>query len=216
MDFLINQGGKSLSRMTMKERAASHCLPERLRVVDIAALSFPEQKNKQAILRAELERLCEVEEIKHSIETVGACFTLTGGSGPNKQIGTTDFYLIHRDALKAYLQRQKQWPVDGLLANWWPDETQAAPQQLPEVEAVSQSKGRKRKDMLTVAIEAAIVRLKKKPSFDELWSYFQSDKDETGNIEDFDDGKITWKDTKGRLHDVPKRSLANRLSRIKS
>lgn len=140
MDFLINQGGKSLSQMTIKERAESQCLPERLRLVDIAALSHPEQKNIQAVLRAELERLCKAEEIKHTVETVGTCYEITTDSGPNKFIGTTEVYWIHRDDLKAYLQRLKQWPVDGLLANWWPDEKQTEQAEAPVVQVVGYSR----------------------------------------------------------------------------
>lgn len=140
MDFLINQGGKSLSRMTVKERAESQCLPERLRVVGIAALSFPEEKNKQAVLRAELKSLCDSGEIKHTVETVGGCYELTTDSGPNKLISMTEVYLIHRDDLKAYLQRLKQWPVDGLLANWWPDEKQTEQAEAPAVECVGYSR----------------------------------------------------------------------------
>ena len=72
-----------------------------------------------------------------------------------------------------------------------------------------------RKDNLSHAINSAIVVLGKKPSLDELWRYIQDDKDESGIIVDFDDAKIVWIDTKGIIHDTPKNTLANRLSRIK-
>lgn len=74
---------------------------------------------------------------------------------------------------------------------------------------------RNRKDNLTRAIEAVIKIFGKKPSFDELWRFFQDDKDETTFIEDYTDTHITWRDTKGKFHDTPKDTLANRLSRIK-
>ena len=74
---------------------------------------------------------------------------------------------------------------------------------------------RTRTDNLKRAIDAAINALGKKPSFDELWQYFQDDKDETDIIEDTTDDKITWVDTKGKLKDIKKTTLANRLSRIK-
>lgn len=73
---------------------------------------------------------------------------------------------------------------------------------------------KKREDNLTKAIKDAIFRMGKKPSLEELWNYFLNDKDETGNIEDYTDIHLTWKDTKGILHDTKKASLANRLSRI--
>ena len=82
--------------------------------------------------------------------------------------------------------------------------------------AKSEKKQRTRKVNLTQAIHAAVNTFKKKPSFDELWQFFQDDKDETGIIEDFTDTHITWKDTKGKLHDTQKSTIANHLSQIKS
>lgn len=78
-----------------------------------------------------------------------------------------------------------------------------------------QNKNSKRKDNLTKAISAAIAEFNKKPSLEELWLYFQKDKDNTGFIVDFSDQKLTWRDTKGNLQDTKKGSVANRLSRIK-
>jgi hypothetical protein len=77
------------------------------------------------------------------------------------------------------------------------------------------SKQRNRQDNLTKAIKAAILQIGKKPSLDELWQYFQDDKDETETIVDYKDTHITWKTTKGALKDIKKETLANRLSRIK-
>lgn len=75
---------------------------------------------------------------------------------------------------------------------------------------------RKRKDNLSKAIESAIKALRGKPSFEDLWQYFLDDKDTTGFIEDYTDNKITWRDTKGKMQDTTKLSLANRLSRVSS
>ena len=75
---------------------------------------------------------------------------------------------------------------------------------------------RTRTDNLTRAINAAIIAIGKKPSLDELWQYFQDDKDETGFIEDYTDTHIIWRDTKGKMKDTQKESLANRLSRVNS
>jgi hypothetical protein len=78
------------------------------------------------------------------------------------------------------------------------------------------NKKRTRKDNLSRAIDAAIQTFDKKPSFDELWQFFQDDKDETGFIEDCTDTHVIWRGTKGKFHDTQKESLANRLSQIKS
>jgi hypothetical protein len=74
------------------------------------------------------------------------------------------------------------------------------------------NKSRTRRTNLSKAIDSAIETLGKKPSFDELWQFFQDDKDTTGNIEDFTDTHITWKDTKGKLHDTKKETIKNQLS----
>ncbi len=86
-----------------------------------------------------------------------------------------------------------------------------------EVEVISMAlpTKRTRRDKLSIAIDAAITSMGKKPSFEELWQYFQNDNDDTGIIEDFTDDKITWKDSKGKLQDIERRTLANRLSKIK-
>ncbi|MDO9160897.1 MAG: hypothetical protein Q8N35_06175 [Methylococcaceae bacterium] len=77
-------------------------------------------------------------------------------------------------------------------------------------------KKRTRKTNLIRAIEAAVKFFPKKPSFDELWQYFQNEKDTTGFIEDYTDTKLTWLDTKGKCHDTKKATIANHLSRLSS
>jgi hypothetical protein len=76
-------------------------------------------------------------------------------------------------------------------------------------------KVRTRKDSLSRAIEAAIINFGRKPSLDELWKYFESDRDETGVIVDYNDTYIMWTDSRGNIHNTQRESLANRLSRIK-
>ena len=81
---------------------------------------------------------------------------------------------------------------------------------------IGNKKPRIRRDNLGRAIEAAVEAIGRKPTLDELWQYFQNDKDTTGFIADYTDIHITWTCTKGKLHDTQKKSIANRLSRIKS
>lgn len=75
---------------------------------------------------------------------------------------------------------------------------------------------RTRTDNLSRAINAAVKDMGRKPSLEQLWQYFQDDRDTTGFIQDYDDQKIVWMDTKGVSQDTPRRSLANRLSRLDS
>jgi hypothetical protein len=76
-------------------------------------------------------------------------------------------------------------------------------------------KTKKRIDNLTKAILAACESFGRKPAFNELWNYFQSDKDKTEIISDYKDTHITWQTTKGKIKDTQKESVANRLSRLK-
>jgi hypothetical protein len=117
-------------------------------------------------------------------------------------------FIIHKDDIKQFLESIEKMPVDGYLANLLTDG--------PEAEVKQKGKKRRtRKDNLSRAIDAAIKDIGKKPSLEELWKYFQDDKDETLFIEDTTDETIVWTDTKGIMHDTHKNTLANRLSRIK-
>ncbi|MDD2801624.1 MAG: hypothetical protein PHE96_09215 [Methylococcales bacterium] len=75
---------------------------------------------------------------------------------------------------------------------------------------------RTRKTNLSRAVDEAIKIFGSKPSFDELWQFFQDDKDRTGFIQDYTDIHIIWIDTKGKLHNTQKETLANHLSRVRS
>jgi hypothetical protein len=112
----------------------------------------------------------------------------------------------------------KKWFTEGFwkeLACWWPDGDLKVTDLWDIGEDNPKKTTRKRTDNLSRAITEAINAIGKKPSLDELWRYFQNDKDKTGFIEDYDDEKIVWIDTKGIMHDTPKDTLANRLSRVK-
>ena len=75
---------------------------------------------------------------------------------------------------------------------------------------------RTRTTNLKRAITQAVTDIGYKPSFEVLWRYFQDDKDKSGFIEDFTDTKLTWRDTKGLMHDTEKETIRNYLSTIKS
>jgi len=77
-------------------------------------------------------------------------------------------------------------------------------------------KQRTRKTNLSRAVDAAIRTFGRKPSLDELWLFFQDDKDATGFVQDNTDTHIIWMDTKGKFHETQKETLANQLARRKS
>ncbi|MDD2723418.1 MAG: hypothetical protein PHH59_05250 [Methylovulum sp.] len=135
---------------------------------------------------------------------------------------------------KQWLINKKDYPLpDGCLLTNWLNQMEAINNLEPNDGVQSQAptnqtttetdnvkggekKTRTRTTNLRRAIVAAVNRFGRKPSFDELWQYFQDDKDDTGYIEDYTDTRITWKDTKGKLHDTNKTTIANQLSQIKS
>ena len=119
---------------------------------------------------------------------------------------TENSLCILSDDIKQYRDQQPQVVKDSDLNN----------QVMAGVKNKSDKTTRTRIDNLNRAINAAIIKIGKKPSLDELWQYFQSDKDETGFIEDYKETHLTWKTTKGKLKDTQKESIANRLSRVKS
>jgi hypothetical protein len=125
---------------------------------------------------------------------------------------------IHNTKFKKFVDGDKKWFPEGFwkeLACWWSDGDLKATDLMGIGEDNQKITPRTRTDNLARAINAAINAIGKKPSLDELWRYFQNDKDKTGFIEDFDDEKIVWRDTKGIIHDTPKDTFANRLSRVK-
>jgi hypothetical protein len=130
-------------------------------------------------------------------------------------------FIIHKDDIKQFLESIEKMPVDGYLANLLTDGPEAEVKEViagKNIQSGTKQKGKKRrtrKDNLSRAIDAAIKDIGKKPSLEELWKYFQDDKDETLFIEDTTDETIVWTDTKGIMHDTHKNTLANRLSRIK-
>jgi hypothetical protein len=52
-----------------------------------------------------------------------------------------DYCAINKDEFKRFLLSQGQWPVAGLLANWWPDEIP-----IDEIQTVAKSKNQQRDD----------------------------------------------------------------------
>ncbi|NJA05599.1 hypothetical protein HC024_07655 [Methylococcaceae bacterium WWC4] len=124
------------------------------------------------------------------------------------------------------LQGVGQWPVNGVLANWWDDSqpTDATGYTLEQVAKSSdeqssqkkQTRRRTRKTNLIRAIESAAATFDSKPSLNELWKYFEDDRDATGFIVDYKEDALTWIDTKGKLKDTKKTTVANHLSKIKA
>jgi type II secretory pathway component HofQ len=109
--------------------------------------------------------------------------------------------------LIAYLDVQQEKETANQEVN-----TEDKPQQ--NLNNKVRKKPEKRQDNLTKAILAACESFGKKPPFEELWQFFQNDKDETGYIADFTDTHLTWCDTRGNMQDTQKESVANRLSRL--
>ena len=107
--------------------------------------------------------------------------------------------------------------VEGLKNNFASSDANTIKQQVEQDRCSNVNLIPKRKDNLRRAIDIVILKYGKKPSLDELWKYLCDlcDRHETEIIVDHTDTHITWMDTKGIYHDIDKRTLANRLSRVR-
>lgn len=223
MDFLIPNGQNTIE----------NTWPDELSIEQIAVRSAPNDIKKQAGIRHGLIDLCKSRTLKFYGSITG--WKYINGKNPYPRATERDYLttqeivrgvipsasgrhcLIHKDNFKSYLQSIGQWPVqDSPLVNWWVGGEPEVAVKQKIIKNDGEKEPRKRKDNLSRAINSAITSLGYKPSFDELWQYFQCDKDESGFIVDFTEDKITWTDTKGKLHDTSKTTLANRLSRVRS
>ncbi|MEA1048577.1 hypothetical protein U5801_01900 [Lamprobacter modestohalophilus] len=74
-----------------------------------------------------------------------------------------------------------------------------------------------REDRLSLAILAAIKslrgRLGREPKADEVFRYLEDDP--TGVVVDSTDDVLTWESENGALHDTKRKTLANRISRLR-
>lgn len=162
---------------------------------------------KEAPLRAEVDdrlmvdvieqRVAELEKVDDNFREYGA---------------DPRFMLVRRDDLRQWLEREGFWPLPAgcLLSNWWPEGT-------AETRTASDKENkakRTRKDRLTRAIEATLDVLGNDASADAVFSHL-AERDTTGIIVDSTAEKIVWEDTKGSLHDTTRKSLANRLTKIR-
>jgi hypothetical protein len=147
MDFLISHSKAALNRLPLEERAKIlGALPDRLSLKDLAKLSTIDNSEKEKAILSALIELCKNGKIKcygniHGWEWGGGEMTYVANPYPEvrgSQVDmgnplTTAVYnkyrafpgdcLVHREDFKRYLEQVKQWPLNGVLANWWPAES---------------------------------------------------------------------------------------------
>lgn len=134
--------------------------------------------------------------------------------------------ILTKDVVQQYLESRNQWPLEKgvLLSKWFNDGGKSSVDAHEEhictyggeddtKDEITSIK-KKRKTNLKRAVLEAIDSFDCKPTLDELWEYFLKDGDTTGHIQDFTDDVLTWVDTKGKLHDTTKKTVANMLSSI--
>jgi len=118
---------------------------------------------------------------------------------------------IHKTEYKRYLKISNAWPLDDLLANWWPTNEN---QKLIQHPTTTPTTKKTRTDNLKKAIESAMKEINKPCSFNSLWVYFEKELDETGHIIGVKDDVISWQNSKGTITDSKKKSVANRFYSI--
>lgn len=140
LDGLLAGNAEALNTLPIEKRAnIPNGLPEELSIKDIAILADPNEPLKQEATIVMLVGLCKAGLLKYYGDINGWEYR---EDMPNPfpkvrgDYGLLNFMedkywmryayssdcLIHRDDFKFYLQSQGQWPVSGLLANWWSDE----------------------------------------------------------------------------------------------
>jgi hypothetical protein len=139
MDGLIAANTEALDSLPIEERAlVPGGLPTEISICNIGVLAFPGNKLKQDALILALIALCKDGTLEYYGDINGWSYwdnepnpfpKVKGDyphiycldSRPQMLYAHSHDCLIHRDNFKAYLQSVEQWPVNGLLANWWDD-----------------------------------------------------------------------------------------------
>lgn len=137
-DGLLANDAEVLDGLSIQERALiPDGLPDELSIRNIAELSYPDNKAKQDALVKLLVKECKIGSLPYYGNIEGWSYRedrpnpypkIAGKmplvwfiDGINTLYGSAEDCLIHRDNFKVYLQSKNQWPVTGLLLNWWPD-----------------------------------------------------------------------------------------------
>lgn len=145
LDELLSKNTEAFETLPIEKRATIPLgLPSELSIKDIATLAYPQDKEKQLIFRTLLIDLCKSNVMPYYGDIEGWSYrddtpnpfpkikdqSAFGGldyiDSNSLLFFGSDACLIHRDVFKRYLQSQKQWPINGLLANWWCKDEQNA------------------------------------------------------------------------------------------
>ena len=118
--------GCTFSGQPLADLASNRLLPDWLALSEIAGLFDPD--NLETLIG-----FCLDKELTYEGKLYGLSFTDETLKGvityqlPEGQYSRrADYCAIHKDEFKRFLLTQGQWPVAGLLANWWPDSGQKA------------------------------------------------------------------------------------------
>lgn len=141
LDELLISDGDYLPSLTLEEKTNKGVLPEELSIYSIAKICYPgDAKHIKATINL-LVKACKSEDLK--------CYGNINGweygglenrienpfpriEGTQKQYASPmltacmsrwicfpEDCLIHRNDFRDYLQSKNQWPIDGLLNNWY-------------------------------------------------------------------------------------------------
>jgi len=137
LDRLLIDNPEYLEALPIKERALiPGALPDELSISDIATLAYPDDTHKQDGFIGVLEKLCVNGQLPHYGDIKGWSHeeneinpypkvksSESRGSGIIHLWGPVLYNsyncLLNKDALKDWFQAVNQWPVNGLLGNWW-------------------------------------------------------------------------------------------------
>ena len=168
LDNLVSQDAEAINTLPIEKRAGiTNGLPHELSISDIAALDCPDDKEKQDAYKMLLVNLCKTGELQYYGDIDGWSYRenlinpYPKVKGLRAPCGVIDLWndegeilyaephdcLIHKDNFKRYLQSKKQWPVTGLLANWWANNEPKAETEIETLGNDEEIKGRRNKQL---------------------------------------------------------------------
>jgi hypothetical protein len=165
--------------------ADNQLLPDWLALSEIAELFDPD----------DLETLigsCLDKELAYEGKLYGLSFTDETLKGvityqlPEGQYSRrADYRAIHKDKFKRFLLSQGQWPVIGLLANWWPDNGQKAiKRDEPKIKPRNKQRDNAVLDLLHAALNEMEAEHGNTPSHTELAAFVLSGDFKHSNIQE--------------------------------
>ena len=231
MDKLL-QKYASLENMSVMEAARLRILPDQLTVLQIVWLYFPEKadESKRNVLGNALNEAGAKGDLKVEVfskrKPVRIFMKFNGRPiDPNAEdvYETVNYYNIHRDDYKAFLQANDEWPPapGTLIANWFELETPSPEKFIEEIEEdEEEDEPLSELGLLFEKVSlTAFPKRKRPPNTDEILDVLKergAEFDSKSIIIKIEGESIHWQPTDGKAPSIAvKKTLQNIVSTIR-